>query len=275
MTHDRPVVPFHRLQPDLRCLHVCYGGAVSIIRKELIGNQTLLLGDCLDALDVMKAEPRVLMTDPPYSSGGFQEAGKGAGSIGDRQGSKIANDNLSTRGYGRLMRRVMLACPSLDEAYLFTDWRMWINTFDAIEDGGFRVRAMIVWDKGNAGMGAAWRSQHELIGYGKKTSVAPGSPSAGTVLKFGRTGNPDHPTQKPVELMEALLKVSAAGVVLDPFMGSGTTLVACERMGRSGVGIELSPEHFETACRRVDEETRQRDLFIAPTVKPTQEAFGL
>ncbi len=58
-------------------------------------------------------------------------------------------------------------------------------------------------------------------------------------------------------------------------MGSGTTLVACEKMGRHGIGIEMDHDYFDIACRRVDEAARQPDLFIAPTPKPIQEGFDL
>ena len=56
-------------------------------------------------------------------------------------------------------------------------------------------------------------------------------------------------------------------------MGSGTTLVACQRLGRMGTGVEIDPEYFEVACRRVDEATRQPDLFVAPLAAPTQETL--
>jgi len=240
-------------------------------RKEQIGDCTLYLGDCLEILPILE-DGETIITDPPYSSGGFQEAGKASGSIGDRGGSIIAFDNLSSRGYGRLMRRMLIACPSVDDCYLFTDWRMWINTFDAIEDGGFRVRAMLVWDKKSPGLGAAWRSQHELIGYGKKTNVAPGSPSSGTIISVSRTGNVNHPTEKPVALVAELLSVSAGTVVLDPFMGSGTTGVACVQLGRKFIGIEIDEGYFNIACERIAAAERQPDMFIA---RPEQEALDL
>jgi DNA modification methylase len=63
--------------------------------------------------------------------------------------------------------------------------------------------------------------------------------------------------------------------ILDPFMGSGTTLVACQRLGRQGTGIELDPEYFDIACRRVDEAARQPDLFREPPPKPVQTGMDL
>jgi len=86
-----------------------------------------------------------------------------------------------------------------------------------------------------------------------------------------------HPTQKPIALMEWCLGfLPNAQTIIDPFMGSGTTLVACQRMGRNGTGIELDPDYFDIACRRVDEATRQPDLLITPPApQPVQEDFGL
>ncbi len=82
-----------------------------------------------------------------------------------------------------------------------------------------------------------------------------------------------HPTQKPVALMEWCLGfLPDAKTILDPFMGSGTTLVACQRMGRAGTGIELDPDYLDIACRRVDEAARQPDLLIPETrPQPVQE----
>ena len=82
-----------------------------------------------------------------------------------------------------------------------------------------------------------------------------------------RTGNELHPTQKPVSLMEQNISWTH-GCVLDPFMGSGTTLVACAKLGRKGTGIELDPEYFEIACKRVEEAYRQGDMFTPAPEKP-------
>ena len=86
-----------------------------------------------------------------------------------------------------------------------------------------------------------------------------------------------HPTMKPVDLMARLCEVFAGegDTILDPFMGSGTTLVACQRLGRQGIGIELDPDYFEIACRRVQEVVNNPPLFTPAPPKPTQEAMDL
>lgn len=95
----------------------------------------------------------MVLTDPPYCSGGFQESGRGAGSVGTSAAHKpIANDKLSSRGYTALLKSVF-SLFGAEFIYAFTDWRMWIHIFDVVERSGFGVRSMIVWDKESPGMG--------------------------------------------------------------------------------------------------------------------------
>lgn len=198
--------------------------------------------------------PQILLTDPPYCSGGFQESGKGVGSIGtDRKGGNptIANDTLSTRGYQLLMRNVLDNVTPV-VAYIFTDWRMWINLFDVTEAAGFGVRNMIVWNKKTPGMGQGWRTQHELIMYGQRTKAKwDNHKGYGNVLEISRSGNELHPTQKPVELIEMLLdNTEWLEGVYDPFAGSGTTLIAAEAKGQKAYCMELTPEYTDTIVKR-------------------------
>lgn len=231
------------------------------MREEVIGRARLILGDCRDILPTLPRVDAVIM-DPPYSSGGFQEAGKSSGSIGTRSNEVIALDNLSTRGFQRLMRDVLNPLRGTDEAYVFTDWKMWTYTADALEDAGFRVRNMLVWDKMQMGMGLPWRNQHELIAFGKKRPAKNITGKHGNVLGVRRSGNVNHPTEKPVEIMRVLIENSAAQTILDPFMGSGTTGCAAVALQRDFIGIEMSPDFFDIACRRIEQAQRQGDLFL-------------
>ena len=216
------------------------------------GGITIYHGDARDVLPFVSGD--VVVTDPPYSSGGFQEAGKSSGSIGTRDNQTIQFDNLSTRGYERLMREVLRHLNQADEIYAFTDWRMWINTFDAIEGAGWRVRNMLVWDKGQMGMGMPWRNQHELIAYGKRSPGRIIDGKRGNVLKAKRSGNRNHPTEKPVELLHQIVSNTDAEVVVDPFMGSGTTLRAAKDVGKRAIGIEIEERFCEIAATRLSQE---------------------
>lgn len=239
------------------------------MRVERIGGATLYLGDCLDVLQDIGGVGSIV-TDPPYSSGGFNESGKRSGSIGTTGHDKrIQGDTMSTGGYFAMMRRVLRGVDA-SACYVFTDWRMWPYTTEAVELSGYRLRGMLVWDKGFGGMGARWKAQHELICWGTKVVSEMGA-GHGNVLTFPRSGNAYHPTEKPLELMQTLVKNAEGDCVLDPFMGSGTTGVACVQMGRKFIGVEVDPAHFETACRRIDEAHKQRPLIPHDAPQMRQE----
>ncbi len=93
-------------------------------------------------------------------------------------------------------------------------------------------------------------------------------PPVQSMAKNGRV----HPTEKPVGLMQRLL-AKLPGVVLDPFMGSGTTGVACVNLGRKFIGIEIEPRYFDIARKRIEEAYRQPRLFAEPKPEPKQEAL--
>jgi DNA modification methylase len=122
----------------------------------------------------------------------------------------------------------------------------------------FGVRSMIVWDKGTPGMGRGWRSQHELVMWGSKQTPPFDKHMAGhgNVIQAQRTGNDLHTTQKPVDLIVELLGVTEfARVVYDPFAGSGTTLVACEQVGRTAKLCELDLAYCDVICHRYQQLT--------------------
>lgn len=223
----------------------------------LLGRHRVLCGSCTSPDQVARlfdgTQPDLLLTDPPYCSGGFQEAGRSQGSIGTSQRivPRIANDRLSTRGYQALIREA-IALSTAPMLYIFTDWRMWNTLFDVVESSGHGVRSMVVWDKGTPGMGRGWRSQHELVMHGSSASVDYDNRKAvGNVRSHTRTGNPDHPTQKPLELIKDLLDVcDMAETVYDSFAGSGTTILAAHIMGRRAFGMELDPKFCDVICKR-------------------------
>lgn len=240
-------------------------------RVETIGDCTLYLGDCLEILPTLGRVDAVV-TDPPYSSGGFNESGKAGGSKGTTGDIRwIQGDTMSTGGYFSMMRRVLRAADA-QAAYIFTDWRMWPYTTEAVELSGYRLRGMIVWDKGFGGMGARWKAQHELICWGTKVVSEMGA-GHGNVISVSRSGNEHHPTEKPHALITTLISNAEGESVMDPFMGSGTAGVVCAQLGRRFVGCEIDPQHFETACKRIEAAYAQPRLFAEPTPKPKQEAL--
>lgn len=225
----------------------------------ILGRHRVVCGDCTSekdrALLLDGAKPEILITDPPYCSGGFQESGRSAGSIGtdrvDGNLPTIANDTLSTRGYQALMKAMLQDLPVL-VAYIFTDWRMWVYLFDIVESSGLGVKNMIVWNKKSPGMGVGWRTQHELIMFAHRTKPKfDNHKGYGNVIECSRTGNELHPTQKPTEIIEMLLdNTQWANGVVDFFGGSGTTLAACEAYGQPSYTMELTPAFTDVIVKR-------------------------
>ncbi len=251
-----------------------------------LGPHRLMCGDCTDATHYAKLHqgqlPHVQLTDPPYCSGGHQEAGKGAGSIGRRADvmggaeATIANDNLSTRGYQALMR-AQLDLGVAAVTIIFTDWRMWIPLFDVVESKGLGVRAMSVWAKESPGMGRGHRQQHELamvsvaakhvwdnpkLSIGTVITDGDGDPDAwdyemwgqdgAPVEAFPRTRNKHHFTEKPIGLYERLMRPQSdwAEVYYDPFGGSGPIILAAARQGVVARAMELDPAWCDVARDR-------------------------
>ena len=229
----------------------------------ILGRHRVVCGDATNEHDrellLDGAHPEILLTDPPYCSGGFQESGRATGSIGSKQSDgkggfttpTISSDNLSTRGYQVLMKNV-LGATDIKVAYIFTDWRMWIYLFDLVESSGLGVRNMIVWNKKSPGMGNGWRAQHELIMFAHRTKPKwDNHKGYSNVLEATRSGNELHPTQKPVEILEKLLdNTQWAEGVLDTFGGSGTTLIAAESVGQQAFLMEMEPAFVDTIVRR-------------------------
>lgn len=137
----------------------------------------------------------------------------------------------------------------------------------------------VIWDKKNPGLGWRYRRQHEMVMIshraGGKLLWANQKIAAPNIFAFMPPRERDHPNEKPVEMVEHFLQLHSlpGQMVLDPFMGSGTTIVACQKLGRAGIGIEIDPEYFDIACRRVDEAMRQPDLFVKTASAPVQESL--
>lgn len=218
------------------------------------GRHRYLVADCRSSDDVKRLcegkTPDLLVSDPPYCSGGYQEAGRHAGSWGT-----IAADNLSSRGYAALLTAA-LGATTPTAVYLFTDWRMWIELHAVVESSGLAVRSMLVWDKGTPALGALWRTQHELVMFAargrqlRKKGIA----ALGNVLRFPRTGNGLHYTEKPVALIEAILRgnsVSSSSTrVLDVFAGSAPVISAAERAEFTAYCLDVEPKCADAAITR-------------------------
>jgi DNA modification methylase len=224
-----------------------------MIRKEvIIGDCRLILGDCLEVMPML-GKVDAVVTDPPYGIGRDGQV-KTTGGNGGRKAYEF-------KGWdgNRPMPEVFSQLLNISD-----DQIIWGGNFFA--DLLPPSMRWLVWDKGQridqSDGELAWTSQQKALRITEKNRVA--------LMIDGA----EHPTQKPVALMEWCLGfLPDAQTILDPFMGSGTTLVACAKLGRKGIGIELDPDYFEMACKRVRDAYAQPDLFIAPPEKPVQEVL--
>ncbi len=226
-----------------------------ILREERIGNQRLILGDCREIIAGLEFD--AICTDPPFGMDFRSNYRK-------QKHSAILNDADADA--------LAWACaiPVRHSRYV---WMRWDNLPQVPTP-----RSLITWVKNNHSMGDLEHEharQTEVCAFYKGPDHRWPEYRPADVVMHPRTGNQNHPTEKPVSLMQEVIGWTL-GVVCDPFMGSGSTLVACQRSGRAGIGIELDPTHFATACRRVDEAARQPDLLIPETrPAPVQEGFDL
>ena len=225
------------------------------VREEIIGEARLILGDCREILPSL---PKVdaVVTDPPYGVTYQSNASVG------RSTSPITNDG--TRVSLKLYRQLIPMLGSTPTLW-FTRWDAWIDAWD-IFGQHMKTKGILIWDKGSPGMGdlTHWGLSYEMIVSAGEVVCRGGRDSS--VLRFGMASPADrnHPTEKPVELMMYLVeKICDRGdTILDPFMGSGTTGVACVKLGRKFIGIDIEPKYFDIACRRIEAAYKQPDLFV-------------
>lgn len=122
----------------------------------------------------------------------------------------------------------------------------------------------LIWDKKTSINGYSWRHQHELIIFAEMPEAKPIPSGDGDILRFNavKVDERMHPAQKPVELIEALVAKSTkeGDLVLDCFAGSGTTLVACRRLKRRFIGIELSEDYYKNAVKRMEQDKTEREF---------------
>lgn len=230
---------------------------------------TIYHGDCVDIMRSLKeVKLDAIITDPPYCSGGSLESQKNTKGQGHRS-ERLRNDvewfsadNMTTGGLVWLIRTVLVESRRLlnpnRSAFVFTDWRMVPFLAPALESSGLRYRNMIVWDKGSAGLGVGFKPAHEIILEYTNGSTEYGTKTGQNVIRSKRvhTSQREHACQKPSDVMAKLLEVSTmpGTTILDPFMGSGTALMAAKQLGRKSIGIELNEGHCESAAKRCQQE---------------------
>jgi site-specific DNA-methyltransferase (adenine-specific) len=208
----------------------------------------------------------LIITDPPFSSGARTDAGKtmrGSMLRGQKWGDDwFSHDNMATLGLSRLIHLVGAGCLRLARRgasfHAFIDWRMYPTLYESVESSGWRTKNLLVWDKEHFGMGTNYRNQHELILYAEKENRDNfANHGIGNVIRCRRPDQENHPTEKPIALLKQLMETAGGEDVIDPFCGSGSTLIAAKQLGRRAIGIEISEKYCEIAVNRL----RQMELY--------------
>ncbi|WP_340586904.1 DNA methyltransferase [Erythrobacter alti] len=241
----------------------------------LLGEHRLLCGSSLDAANwsmLLEGETAAMaFTDPPYNvpvSGHVCGLGKVSHAEFAMASGEMSMDEFSAF-LSEFIAAMLPHCKDGAVLDLCMDWRHLGELLSAIEGNGLSLINLCAWNKNNGGMGSLYRSKHELVFITKKGKA----PHTNNV-ELGKHGRyrtnvwdyagintfgkdrmkdlADHPTVKPTALVaDAIRDVTHPGeIVLDAFMGSGTTILACERTKRRGYGIEIEPGYVDVALRR-------------------------
>lgn len=284
---------------------------MSAIRREVqIGDCRLILGDCLEVLPTLGRVDAVI-TSPPYnlgntSGGGFPAIkvghyspdarmtarggsgkwAKASAADGLAHGYGAHDDAMPHEEYVEWQKSVVAACWSLlsDNGAIFYNHKprvlngILVTPFAYLPD--LPIRQVVIWARAG-GMNFSpsfYVPTHEWIvivakeGFRLRDKSASG---AGDVWYIPQEASAIHPAPFPVKLPLTILETTTAAHVLDPFMGSASTALACIKKGRQFTGIELSEKHFETACQRVQDAYDRPDMFVARAPEPKQEAMEL
>ena len=252
------------------------------MKKEQIGDCTLYCGDCLDIMPTLGLIDHVV-SDPPYE----QVSQDRIGGIKRNDGGRVTS-KLEFQGIDLIRDRF---CGIMKESC--TGWGLCFCTSegvalwrDAIERANIKYKSPMIWIKPDAmpkfnGQGPALGHENIVscwFGSGVAQWNAGGKRGVYTHCTNQKTRHGVHPTEKPISLMVELLNdfTNSGQTILDPFMGSGTTGVACVKTGRKFIGIELEPKYFDIACKRIEDAYKQPDMFVAPPEsKPTQETMDI
>jgi DNA modification methylase len=283
-------LPEHDDDPADILPEVCAGPAISKIGDLwLLGAHCVLCGNALDAEAVATLMGQKLaamvFTDPPYNVP-IDGHASGLGAIHHRPFPMTSGEMTETE-FTSFLSPVFrnLAAFSGDGSihFICMDWRHVAELLAASRDVYGELKNLCVWVKDNGGMGSLYRSQHELVFVfkngrkGHRNNVQLGRlgrnrtnvwhyPGANSFARCGAEGNllALHPTVKPAMIADAILDCSARGdIVLDAFLGSGTTVIAAERTGRRCYGLELDPAYVDTIVRRWQAQTGGRACHAA------------
>ena len=218
-------------------------------------NVKLYNDDCLNVLkDVDDNSIDLVVTDPPYE---VITGGRNGGVKGKPSGILTENKQLmkSIPKVDLWLSECFRVMKDGTHIYIMTNTLNLTNYLNIINDVGFKLHNLLVWNKNNTTPNRWYMKNCEYVIFARKGfAKSINNPSSQTVHNFDNIiGNKQHPTEKPVDLMKLYVENSSqvGGTVLDPFMGSGSTGVACKELNRNFIGVELDKQYFDIATKRI------------------------
>ena len=206
-------------------------------------------GDCLELMkNIPDGSVDLVLTDPPYGMA-FQS------NYRKEKYNEIQNDK-SLEWLERYISECCRVLKNNSAIYCFCSWHN-VDVFKQAIEKKFKIKNILIWEKNNTSMGdlkGSYASKYEMIIFAHKGRKLLNGFRYADIIKASRTGNKNHPTEKPVDLLETFIKNSSDenAVVFDGFMGSGSTGVACVNLKRSFIGIEIKHEYFKIAEERIN-----------------------
>ncbi len=239
-----------------------------------IGNHIIGCGDSTDREFVSKVigknTIRAIISDPPYGVA-YVENKKGFAKLGVKDEKIIVGDHLQSESeYEDFTRKYLGAViPYLDDynaCYIFNADPMYPSLRKGMKDAGFYYSQMIIWIKNQPVMSRKdYLSQYELIAYGWFGKHKMERSKSKNVIYHPRPNRSRlHPTQKPIGLLRKIIPDAACvgDCIYDPFLGSGSTAVASEHLGRKCVGIEIDEAYIYVVLQRLEKLTGQKPIKI-------------
>jgi site-specific DNA-methyltransferase (adenine-specific) len=225
-------------------------------------NIKLYHGDCLEVMkDIPNNSVDMIVTDVPYKviSGGRSKAkNQPSGILSKNDGKIFEHNDIEPSKYMSELYRVL---KEGTHCYIFINFINLTNMITEAERVGFKMHTLLVWKKNNKTPSRWYMKNQEYILFMRKGKAKPvRDGGVGHILEFNNIiGNKLHPCEKPVDLLELLIKNSSNenDVVLDCFMGSGSTGVACVNTNRKFIGVELDETYFNIAKERIEDTYNQ------------------
>ena len=250
----------------------------SINKPVIIGDCTLYQGDCLEIMSTLDKVDAVV-TDPPYllTSGGSESSHLGgclAGGVYGNNGAIV----LCNITWQQIMRVCFDVIGEYGSAYIMSNNRNIEEALREFREVGFNLHNILVWDKKTVTPNRFYMNRLEfcIFGYKKKARYIANMGMDNLFSVANKKGS-GHPTEKPIDLIRCWIEQSTkrGETILDPFMGSGTTGVACAKLSRKFIGIELEPKYFDIACERIQKAYDQPDMFVEQPKKLIQDKMVL